>query len=292
MKNINKVLIILLLHTLCGYVLSQNKPIIPGTFIYKDGSFGGLAFDSDSTYIYYGVNHFQETNLFQCDYKSKGKWKQLSNDVIELTSEDYYLKQDGYTYELKKEQKFSKDSFYIEIIIPERLKQLRRDMFIYEFQFNHQYPNEISTKSNIIRIAKNDYLDKPEYITDLFEEYKNLTDSFMKAEKMTLNDSLKRILKERTGNMTSNEITFSIHYNMTGTYKWSGRTSFEFFSERFNTESFNYLTITMPNFDLCFVEFSPMYHELIYIRNKDELFWRGETWKRNLHWRKLPDMSM
>lgn len=38
----------------------------------------------------------------QCDYASKGKWSLVAGNMLEITSENYYLQQKGFEYELKK----------------------------------------------------------------------------------------------------------------------------------------------------------------------------------------------
>jgi hypothetical protein len=53
---------------------------------------------------------------------------------------------------------------------------------------------------------------------------------------------------------------------------------FEIFEEDIDTEKTNYLTITLPNFDLCFFEFEPYKQELLFIKNQKEIIWQGVSW--------------
>lgn len=67
-----------------------------------------LKFESDGTYILYNPAINFTPVIEQCEYASKGKWSIVSSDVLEITSENYLLRQKGFEYELKKENKFSR----------------------------------------------------------------------------------------------------------------------------------------------------------------------------------------
>src|SRR5690554_5676254 len=60
----------------------------------------------DGTYTLWNAEISFTPVIEQCDYASKGKWSVIADNVLEITSEDYYTKQKGFEYEIKKENKF------------------------------------------------------------------------------------------------------------------------------------------------------------------------------------------
>lgn len=78
-----------------------------------------------------------------------------------------------------------------------------------------------------------------------------------------------------------NRINLNINADSRGMTLFKSRMLFKIFEENFDTEKYNYLTITLPNFDRCFYEFEPYYQELIYLRNENEIFWLGEIWQKS-----------
>lgn len=177
----------------------------------------------------------------QCDYASKGKWSVLSNDVLELTSEDEYLKQKGFEYVLKKENKLSQDSLYIKVNFPNDYEPNVK----VNFTFNHNVSKSIDTEKTLIVIPKS-----------------------------------KHLLAKSSNSVNRNHIDFSINANVSGIHLYKSRVLFKIFEEDIDTENTNYLTVTLPNFDRCFFEFEPYNQELIYIKGKNQLLWQGEIWKR------------
>jgi hypothetical protein len=222
----------------------------PGIYKQK-GSSIKLELKSDGTYILdnpEGNGHFE---IEQCSYSSKGKWKQLSNDVLEITSENYYQKQEGFKYELKKENKFSQDSLYIVVNLPDSLIYYRNGIPVnFSFTFNNDVNKSISTNKSLISLPKQ-----------------------------------KHLWPKTSNSVNSNHITFSLNANISGTTLYKSRIMFEIFEEDIDTEKTNYLTINLPHFDLCFFEFEPYNQELLLVKNQKELIWQGKSWE------KQPDKS-
>lgn len=173
----------------------------------------------------------------QCDYASKGKWSGIADNVIEITSEDYYTEQKGFEYEIKKENKFSQDSLYIQVVFPNDFHPVKLD-----FTFNHNNSKSITTNKTYIVLPKS-----------------------------------KHLWDRRTA---TNQISFSLNADVSGTELYKSRILFKIFEESIDTEKFNFLTISLPNFDRCFFEFEPYNQELIYIKGKNQLLWQGEIWKK------------
>src|SRR6218665_1011327 len=202
----------------------------------KKGSGRKLELKSDGTYILYNppppVGFCQL--IEQCEYASKGKWGLLSNDVVEITSENYY-RQQGFKYELKKENKFSRDSLYIKFNLPEDFVLYRGgDAVTFQILINNQ---SIRRTNNALTII-------PKFM-------------HLRAE---TSDSVNR-----------NNFDF---------YFYKNGSAFQLFEESIDTKKSNYLTITLPNFDLCFFEFQSYKQELIFIKKKNKLIWQGESWER------------
>jgi hypothetical protein len=212
---------------------------LAGIYFVKDTS-EKLEINTDGNYILYNPKGNDYYEIEKCVYASKGKWKLLSNDVFEITSEDYQVKQKGFEYELKKENKYSQDSLYINVKFPNDLHPVKLN-----FYFNNSNNKSIHTESTVIKLLKSKYL-----------------------------------LPKSTYSINRNHITFTLDANISGTNLYNGRILFEIFEEDVDTEKTNYLTITLPNFDLCFYEFEPYNQEIIFIKNTKELFWKGYVWNK------------
>lgn len=77
-----------------------------------------------------------------------------------------------------------------------------------------------------------------------------------------------------------NQINFSLNANVSGLELYKSRILFKVFEETIDTEKFNFLTITLPNFDRCFFEFKPYNKELIYVKGKNQILWQGDFWDK------------
>lgn len=89
---------------------NQEKEIV-GVYILKsdklyqalsDNNYSRIELYKDGTYILDKADVLFTPVLDQCDYASKGKWSVVTNNLLEITSEDYYTKQKGFEYEIKK----------------------------------------------------------------------------------------------------------------------------------------------------------------------------------------------
>lgn len=242
MKTSTFITLLAIIHFSCN---AQNGKLQGGIYKQK-GSSVKLELKSDNTYILYnpkGSGHF---DIEQCDYSSKGRWKQMSSDVLEITSEDHYQKQEGFKYELKKESKLSPDSLYISINLPDSLIYYRNGIPVnFSFTFNNNVSKDTSSNKSSISLLKSKYL-----------------------------------LPKTSNSINRNHIAFSVNANVSGTTLYKGRIRFEIFEEDIDTEMANYLTINLPNFDLCFFEFEPYNQELILVKSREELIWQGKSWEK------------
>lgn len=196
-----------------------------------------LELKSDRTYALWNAEISFTPVIEQCDYASKGKWSVVADNVLEITSEDYYTKQKGFEYEIKKESKFSQDSLYIQVVFPTDFHPVKLG-----FTFNHNNSKSITTDKTYIVLPKS-----------------------------------KHLWNRRTA---TNQVGFSLNADVSGTELYNSRILFKIFEESIDTEKYNHLTITLSNFDSCFFEFEPYYQELIYIKDRNQLLWRGEIWKK------------
>lgn len=213
--------------------------------IYKrKGSDSRLELKSDNSYILYNSKGSGHYEIEQCSYSSKGRWKKMSNNLLEITSEDYYQTQDGFKYELKKEDKFSQDSLYISIHMPDSNLNGENNINInFSFNFNNDMSKYLSTNKRLITLAKKDYL-----------------------------------LAKTSNSVNRNYIAFYVNANVSGTVLYKSRIMFKIFEENVDTEKSNYLSIELPYFDLCFFKFEPYNQDFVFIKNEKELIWRGENW--------------
>jgi hypothetical protein len=232
----------------CISLKSQKtqKCDISGTYILKsdklyqalsEKNYSSLEIHKDGTYTLNKSEISFIPVIKQCDYASKGKWSIIANNVLEITSEDYYTKQKGFEYQIKKENKFSQDSLYIQVVFPDNIHPVKLG-----FTFNHNNSKSITTDKTHVVLPKSMYL-----------------------------------WDRRTA---INQVGFSLNADISGTELYNGRILFEIFEESIDTEKYNYLTITLPNFDRCFFEFEPYYQELIYIKDGNQLLWQGDLWEK------------
>jgi len=195
----------------------------------------------DGAFTLFNSDQLSTPVFEQCEIASKGKWLVLSNDVLELTSEDAYLKEKGFEYEIKKENKLSQDSLYIQV----HFSNYFQPSVNLWFMFNHQKDLFLEQGKTFIALPKSKYL-----------------------------------FPKTTNSVNRNHIAFSLNVNIQGTTLYKSRILFEIFQEDIDTENTNYLTITLPNFDKCFLEFEPLNKELILIKSRNQLYWQGKLWKR------------
>ncbi|WP_299762457.1 hypothetical protein [uncultured Pontibacter sp.] len=225
---------------LIGCISTKDQKSAPNgvSGIYmRDESSEKLEIKSDGTYTLWNAEVLFTPVVEQCDYASKGRWSVVEDNVIEITSEDYYTKQKGLEYEIKKDNKFSQDSLYIKVVFPTDFHPVKLG-----FTFNHNNSKSISTNTTYIVLPKSKYL-----------------------------------WNRKT---STNQISFNLNADVSGTTLYNSRILFKVFEIDIDTEKYNYLTVTLPNFDRCFFEFEPYNQELIYIKDKNQILWQGEVWKK------------
>lgn len=197
-----------------------------------------LELKPDGTYTLWNAEILFTPVIKQCDYASKGRWSVLADNLIEITSEDYYTEQQGFKYDIKKENKLSQDSLYIQVVFPTDFHPVNLN-----FTFNYKNSKSIITDKAFIVLPKSEYL-----------------------------------WNRRTA---TNQISFSLNAIVSGTKIYKSRILFKIFEHSIDTEKYNYLIITLPNFDRCFYEFEPFYKELVYLRNTNEIQWQGDIWEKS-----------
>ncbi|WP_147473920.1 hypothetical protein [Chryseobacterium nematophagum] len=150
----NYTIILLLQFCVSGYLQSQTINDYSGVYKIK-GSEQKLDLNPKGSYILYNPESFGHLATDFCEYASKGQWKKISSDVIDITSENYYLKQEGFKYDLKQESKLSKDSVYIDIILPKDFEEVATPEF--DLLLNYKTSKRIRSASNRIKLSKKDY---------------------------------------------------------------------------------------------------------------------------------------
>lgn len=216
------------------YILETNSKY---QALFDDKNYSSLELHNNGTYTLNKAKISFTPVIEQCDYASKGKWSVIADNVIEITSEDYYTKQKGFEYEIKKENKLSQDSLYIQVVFPTDFHPVKLG-----FTFNHNNSKAITTDKTYIVLPKS-----------------------------------KHLWDRRTA---TNQISFNVNADISGTELYKSRILFKIFEEYIDTEKYNYLTISLPNFDRCFFEFEPYNQELIYIKGENQILWQGEIWKQ------------
>lgn len=217
----------------CSLLKGQKVKIqdISGEYVRQKSS-EKLELKPDGTYTLWKAKLLFNPIIEQCDYASKGKWSVIADNLIEITSENYYLKQPGFNYDIKKENKLSQDSLYIQVVFPTDFHFVNL-----EFTFNYDNSKSITTDKTYIVLPKSEYLSGDANFIEF-------------------------VLNSKP----------DIYYN--------NRRLFRILYELIDTKEYNYLTITLPNFDRCFFEFEPYYHELIYLKNSSKILWQGDIWKK------------
>ena len=242
MKKTILAIIAILAITSCNSVRMATMKSLYGTYICQKNS-KKIELYSDGTYTIFKPLYSPPFDAYieQCEIASNGKWNLKSGDVLELTSENYYLRQKGFDYEMKKENKFSQDSLYINIVFPDHYKPYANMHFLF---VNYDGEKSIETEKTSFVIPKSEYLwSKNTHLTSI------------------------------------NRVYFSIKPKLPGTYMYKSRTLFDIFEEDIDTDETNYITISLPYFNICFFEFEPI-KDIVYIKNDRKLYWKGNVWEK------------
>lgn len=131
--------------------IDRSRNVLSGIF-QKDSSSARLFLNPDGTFVAMKPERSIYYDYYErCDYYSKGKWSLLEDNVIELTSENYFSKEPGYDYELIKEKKHSQDSLYFHIVFPS---------YFHPVKISIAFDNKknIMTEDTLIVVSKADYL--------------------------------------------------------------------------------------------------------------------------------------
>lgn len=222
----------------CATMKSQKIESRNVTGLYeRQKSTERLELKTDGSYILMRPEVLFTPIIEQCTYASKGKWSLVADNVLEITSENYYLQQKGFEYELKKENKFSQDSLYVIVVFPTDFHPVKLNL-----TFNNNNSKSIITEKTSISLPKS-----------------------------------KHLWDRKT---STNLVSFNVNADVSGTVLYKSRVLFRIFEEYIDTEKYNHLTITLPNFDQCFFEFEPYYQELIYIKGENQILWQGDIWRK------------
>lgn len=132
--------------------LDSKQLDLSGTYKQK-GSSERLKLKSDGTYLLFKAPVTFTPVIEQCEVASKGKWSVIAENVIEITSENYYMQQKGFEYELKRESKYSEDSLYIQINLPDDFYTIK-----FRFDFNYNNNKSVITNETSIVLSKSEHL--------------------------------------------------------------------------------------------------------------------------------------
>lgn len=214
MKTIFQTLGIIAILSSCATTSSIDMSIdeIAGTYKLKDGNkmyqalseknYEKIVLNKDNTYLLYHAQANFSPAIEQCDLASKGKWASISNDVIDLVSEDYYLEQDGFKYELKQENKLSQDSLYFNVEFPNDYHPVN---LTYDFNYGEYY----TTDKLHISLPKDKYLRLEPSIENLISFS---LDSNVSGTKTYRSRIMFKIFSEKINTHQNNYFTIKLPY--------------------------------------------------------------------------------
>jgi len=119
----------------------------------SENNYSSLELNSNGTYTLNKAKVSFTPVIEQCDIASSGKWSYVSNNVLEITSENFELKQKGFEYEIIQENKLSKDSLYFIIKFPS-------DYHPFKMELCFNYSNYAEFEDTIIALPKSKYIFK------------------------------------------------------------------------------------------------------------------------------------
>jgi hypothetical protein len=154
MKKIFFLLLISIQLVSCSTHKGKNTGDIDYSGTYKkEGSSEKLMLKKDGTYVLLNPEITFTPVIEKCDFVSKGKWSIVQNNLLEITSENYYSKQSGYEYTIEKKNRFSQDSLYIQVDFPSDYHPVKLN-----FYFNYNNNKSVTTEKTYIAIPKSKYL--------------------------------------------------------------------------------------------------------------------------------------
>ena len=177
---------------------------------------------------------------FCYDTIAEGNFKVINNNVIALFNNKNFHK---VYYSIKQEKKLSEDTIYFKIILPNDDAFFAR-RFRYSFYFDVPLYQKTSDSAFVL-IPKN-------VITNQYSQ------TFLLGLLIKDLNPLGRVEEAKSHQRTSFNIFNSVEYNL----------------------SHNYFTITLLNFNECFVERMDVDNDLIYFNGKNSILWRGKEYKK------------
>lgn len=121
--------------------------------VLSDKNYSSIEIHENGTYTLNKADNSFAPVIEQCRYASKGKWSIIEDNLLEIISEDYYTKQKGFEYEIKKENKYSQDSLYIQVFFPTDFHPVKLNL-----TFNNLNNKSITTDIPHIVLSKLEYL--------------------------------------------------------------------------------------------------------------------------------------
>lgn len=122
--------------------------------IYKlEQSRDKLELNPDGSYVLWSDTIISRGRYAVCKFRSKGEWKIVNADFIELSSNNYYDTLQGVQYEVTRELKYAKDSLYFHIVYPDTTLPVQ--MY---FIFDNERLDEIRSESTYIALSKKTYI--------------------------------------------------------------------------------------------------------------------------------------
>lgn len=127
---------------------SIEETTIAGVYI-ESNSTKRIEFYSNGDYLLYNPISTRAPVFERCEYSSKGKWSQIDNNIFQILSENYYIKQDGFDYNIVGEKRFSDDSLYLKIKFPTEFHPVK-----VVINFNDKVGNSILADKDFIVVPK------------------------------------------------------------------------------------------------------------------------------------------
>lgn len=177
---------------------------------------------------------------FCYDTIAKGNFKVINRNVIALFNKKNFNK---VAYSVKQEKKLSEDTIYFNIVLPNDDAFFAR-RFRYVFYFDAP-SYQITFDSTFVPIAKN----------KISNQY---SQTFLLSLFIKDLNPLGSVEQSKSYQRTTFNIFKSVEYNL----------------------SYNYFTITLLNFNECFVERMDVDNELIYFNGRNSVLWRGREFKK------------
>lgn len=134
-----------------------NHNYLPGIF-QRDSSLEKLVLKPDGTYVLLRSENNSDYTYEPFPIASKGVWSRPADNIIEITSENYYRKDPGYEYEVIRENRYSPDSLYFQLVFPSDFHPVEITID------NPKHRYDISTERTSIAVARADLWPQPSIV--------------------------------------------------------------------------------------------------------------------------------